>query len=64
MKDGSAVALSIGNYFTPNGISLEGVGITPDVEVAVDEALYADIYYSQLSAADDPQIQAAVDALK
>ena len=64
MKDGSAVALSVGNYFTPNGISLEGVGITPDVEVAVDEALYADIYYSQLSAADDPQIQAAVDALK
>jgi len=64
MKDGSAVALSIGNYFTPDGISLEGVGITPDIEVPVDDAMYADIYYGQLEPGDDPQIQAAADALK
>ena len=64
MNDGSAAALSIGNYFTPKGVSLEGVGITPDVEVTVDETMYADIYYGQLPVSDDPQIQAAVDALK
>lgn len=64
MNDGSAAALSIGNYFTPKGVSLEGVGITPDVEVMVDETMYADIYYGQLPVSDDPQIQAAVDALK
>ena len=64
MNDGSAVALSIGKYYTPKGISLEGVGITPDVEITVDESTYADIYYGQLAPEEDPQVQAAADALK
>ena len=64
LKDGSAVGLSIGKYFTPKGISLEGVGITPDVEVSVDEETYWAIYYGQLASEDDPQLRAAIDALK
>lgn len=64
LNDGSAVALSIGKYYTPKGISLEGVGITPDVVAVVDESTYADIAYSQLTPEEDPQIQAALDALK
>lgn len=64
LNDGSAVALSIGKYYTPKGISLEGVGITPDMVVMVDESTYADIAYSQLAPEEDPQIQAALDALK
>ncbi len=64
MKDGSAVALSIGKYYTPKGVSLEGVGITPDVQIAVDEETFADIYYGNLEPGEDPQIQAALDALK
>ena len=64
LTDGSAVALSIGKYFTPNGISLEGVGIEPDVVVPVDEETALSIYYSQLAAAEDPQILAAMDTLK
>lgn len=64
LSDGSAVSLSVGKYFTPGGISLEGVGITPDVAVAVDEQTEALIYYSQLPVAEDPQIQAAVEALR
>ena len=63
MKDGSAVALSIGKYYTPKGISLEGVGITPDVVVSVDPDMAADIAYGQLSPEEDPQIQAALDVL-
>lgn len=63
LTDGSAVALSIGKYFTPKGISLEGVGITPDVEIPVDEGTAADIYYGQLSPEEDPQIRAALDIL-
>ena len=63
MKDGSAVALSIGKYYTPKGISLEGVGITPDVVVSVDPALAADIAFGQLPPEEDPQIQAALDVL-
>jgi len=64
LNDGSAVALSIGKYFTPNGISLEGVGITPDVEIFVEEDIFADIYYGRLTPREDPQIQAALAALK
>ena len=64
LSDGSAVSLSVGKYFTPGGVSLEGVGITPDIVVTVDEQTGAQIYYNQLPAAEDPQIQAAVAALK
>ena len=64
LSDGSAVSLSVGKYFTPGGVSLEGVGITPEVPVAVDEETAALIYYNQLPPAEDPQIRAAVAALK
>lgn len=64
LSDGSAVALSIGKYFTPNGISLEGVGITPNVEVPVDEETMLSIYYGQLAPEEDPQILAAMEALQ
>ncbi len=64
LSDGSAVSLSIGKYFTPGGVSLEGVGITPDVPVEVDEQTGALIYYGTLAPEEDPQIQAAVEALK
>lgn len=64
LNDGSAVALSIGKYFTPNGISLEGVGITPDVEVTVEPEMAANIAYGRLPPEEDPQIQAALNVLK
>ena len=63
LSDGSGVGLSVGKYYTPNGVSLEKVGITPDVEVAVTEEQASEIYYDTLEPGEDPQIQAAVDAL-
>lgn len=63
LSDGSAVGLSVGRYCTPNGVSLEGVGITPDVAVEVDEQTAAAIYAGTLDPAEDPQVQAAVEAL-
>ena len=64
LSDGSAVGLSVGKYFTPKGVSLAGVGITPDVVVPVDEETAAAIYYDQLEPEDDPQIQAALEPWK
>lgn len=64
LNDGSAVGLSTGKYFTPQGNNLEGVGITPDVVVEVDQETEAAIYYGTLTPEEDPQIQAAVAALK
>ena len=63
LKDGSAVGLSIGKYFTPEGVSLADVGVTPDVIVEVDEETAAAIYAGTLDPMEDPQIQAAVEAL-
>ena len=64
LSDGSAVSLSIGKYFTPKGVSLAEEGVTPDVVVAVDEETDLAIYYGTLTPEEDPQIQAALKALK
>ena len=64
LKDGSAVNLSIGKYTTPKGVSLADVGITPEILVEVDKETAYLIYADMLEPADDPQIQAAVEALK
>ena len=64
LSDGSAVGLSVGKYTTPNGVSLAGVGITPDVEVEVSEELFWQIYYGNVDPLEDPQVLAAMEVLK
>ena len=63
LGDGSAVGLSIGKYTTPNGVSLQDVGITPEILVDVDDETYYRIYSGLLAPEEDPQIQAAVAAI-
>ncbi len=63
LSDGSGVALSVGKYFTPSGKSLTDVGITPDVEVDLSMEDYEALYYGQLDAAEDEQLQAAIQVL-
>lgn len=64
LSDGSAVGLSIGKYFTPKGVSLaEEGGLVPDVLVEVDEQTATSIYAGTLEPDQDPQIQAALEAL-
>lgn len=65
LNDGSAVGLSMGKYFTPKGVSLaEAGGLTPDVVMEVDEDVYMEIYAGTLDPMADPQILAAIEALK
>lgn len=64
LSGSAAVNLSIGEYYTPSGKNLAGVGLAPEIEVVVDEETAALIAYDRLEPADDPQIQAAVNALK
>ena len=64
LTDGSAVALSVGKYYTPGGVSLAGVGVTPDQWIEADEETEAAIYYGTLSPEEDPYIQAAVKLLR
>lgn len=65
LSDGSAVGLSVGKYFTPNGVCLADVGgLTPDVVVEVDQETAALIHAGLLEPENDPQIQAAVEKLQ
>ena len=63
LGDGSAVGLSVGKYYTPQGKNLEGVGITPDIPIALSEEEDADLYYDRLPPEEDAQVQEAVSFL-
>lgn len=65
LSDGSAVGLSVGKYFTPNGVSLaEAGGLVPDVVVEVDNETASRIYAGIQEPMEDPQILAAIGALE
>ena len=50
-------------YFPPCGESYEGIGIAPDVEVALDEAM-ANVNIYKIADADDNQLQRAIQEIK
>ncbi|WP_242831969.1 S41 family peptidase [Butyrivibrio sp. VCD2006] len=55
--DGTAVKLTISNYFTPKGNDINGVGITPDVEIELD-------YEAYNKDGTDNQLNKAIEILK
>ena len=61
LSDGSAVKVTIARYYTPNGISIHGEGITPDYIVEVDRetAMMA----ARLTWEEDVQLQKAVEVM-
>ncbi len=60
LSDGSAVKLTVSNYYTPKGNNINKVGITPDVEVQLDaEVLNKD----EISHEEDNQLQEALKIL-
>lgn len=64
LDDGSAVHLSVGKYFTPNGVSLAEVeGIAPAIEVKLEDEQTKQLAAGNLKPEDDPQVQAAVTEL-
>ena len=60
LSDGSMLNLSIGKYYTPQGRSLTGTGVTPDIELALSDENEAKLSYGRLEKADDAQLQAAI----
>ena len=64
LNDGSAVALSVGKYYTPGGVTLEGVGVTPDRKVELREEDASALYYGTLLPEEDEQLQEAIKLLK
>lgn len=65
LKDGSAVGISEGKYFTPKGVSLaEEGGLVPDVTVDVTEDELFAIYAGTMDPMADPQVLAAIAELE
>ncbi|WP_278872602.1 S41 family peptidase [Anaerotignum lactatifermentans] len=60
LPDGSGLNVTIQKYYTPNGTSIHGVGITPDYEVELPEE-YAQ--QTNIPAEVDTQLQKAVEVL-
>ncbi len=42
LKDGTAIKLTVSDYYTPNGNNIHGIGIEPDVEIEFDSDAYAE----------------------
>lgn len=61
LTDGTAVKLTISKYYTPKGRNIHGTGITPDVEIELDEELkkMVTIPHDQ-----DNQLQKAIEIIK
>lgn len=61
LTDGSAVKLTVSNYYTPKGNSIHKVGIKPDVEVKLDVNL---LNKDEITHEEDNQLQAAIEIVK
>lgn len=51
--DGSAAGISVGRYYTGHGASLEGIGLTPDETVKLDDESEALLYNGMLEPEND-----------
>ncbi len=60
LTDGSAVKITVGKFYSPNGDNYNGVGIEPDVELQYENTAGSDAEYSVDT---DNQIQKAIEIL-
>ncbi|MCL1787141.1 MAG: S41 family peptidase [Defluviitaleaceae bacterium] len=58
LSDGTAIKLTVEKYFTPNGTSIHGIGLTPDFVVEMDSSLTRRI--GDLPMEEDVQLQIAL----
>ena len=64
LANGGAINLSTARYYTGQGVSLIGAGLTLDQEVALTEEEAAKLAAGTLSPQEDPQLQAALALLE
>lgn len=57
LTDGTALKLTISDYYTPNGNNIHGIGIEPDIECELD----AEAYYED---GTDNQLERAIDEME
>ena len=62
--DGSGLKVTTARYFTPSGECIHGVGIAPDVEVALDEEVVTLYGINNLPHDQDAQLQKAIELIE
>ena len=61
LHDGTAVKLTVSKYYTPKGNNIHEIGIEPDVEIDLEEALKKEVV---VSLEEDNQLQKAIEVVK
>ena len=61
LTDGSGLKITTNEYYTPNRNRINKVGITPDVEINLDEEIKEQL---DIEESKDSQLQKAIDMLK
>lgn len=64
MMHDDGLKLTIAKYYTPNGRSIDGEGIIPDVEVVLPASPPHQMYDLELDAESDPQLAKAEELLR
>ena len=63
LSDGSAIKLTIANYYTPKGNNINKIGIKPDIEVSLDTSLL-NKDNDEITHDEDNQLQEAIKAVE
>ena len=63
LSDGSAIKLTIANYYTPKGNNINKIGIKPDIEVSLDTSLL-NKDKDEITHEEDNQLQEAIKAVE
>ncbi|NLA32322.1 MAG: S41 family peptidase [Mollicutes bacterium] len=58
LSTGASIKFTAGTWYTPNDVNIDGVGLTPDYEVVLDEK-----YYLERIDANDNQLQKALEVV-
>ena len=64
LLNGGALGISTARYSTGSGVSLIGVGITPDIILSLSEEQAARLSAGTLEPEDDPQLQALMERME
>ena len=63
LSDGSAIKLTVANYYTPKGNNINKTGIKPDIEVSLDTSLL-NKNKDEITHEEDNQLQEAIKAVE
>lgn len=62
LEGGAGLKVTIARYYTPTGVSIHGIGVTPDIDVANDEK-YKYFSVEDIPEGEDNQLNRAIEEL-